>query len=106
MGAMFRTVHEGLASHPEHRFPVECPGVARVRSATHLGAMRKQVIGLGALLAASLSTATLSSSSPFLGASARPVLEVQGQGSPAVIFESGLGDDRSPWRAVRDSLAG
>jgi pimeloyl-ACP methyl ester carboxylesterase len=31
--------------------------------------------------------------------------ELQGQGSPSVVFESGLGDDWSPWSEVASSIA-
>ena len=31
--------------------------------------------------------------------------ELQGQGSPSVVFESGLGDDWSPWNDVASSIA-
>jgi thioesterase domain-containing protein len=32
-------------------------------------------------------------------------IELQGQGSPSVVFESGLGDDLSPWSEVASSIA-
>jgi len=32
-------------------------------------------------------------------------IELQGQGSPSVVFESGLGDDLSPWNEVASSIA-
>ncbi len=31
---------------------------------------------------------------------------LQGQGSPPIVFESGLGDDLSPWREVASTVAG
>jgi pimeloyl-ACP methyl ester carboxylesterase len=32
-------------------------------------------------------------------------IELQGEGSPSVVFESGLGDDLSPWSEVASSIA-
>lgn len=62
---------------------------------------------LPCLLAASLSCAPAPRSGSFrvVAGGAQLAMNVEGSGSPAVVLESGLGDDSKPWAAVAAGLA-